>query len=161
MNKLAARHFYENLNTPEGAAARAYLIEKRKLTRATCIRFGLGYAKNSFTDLTDFLVSKGFTPEEIKENFLCGFSQKNGRPFDMFRNRVIFPIIDTTGNIIAFGGRVMDDSKPKYLNSSDTVVFKKSRNLFALNFAKNAVLGDKQNTDNGSLQTTSYAVRAN
>ena len=157
MNKLAARHFYENLNTPEGAAARAYLIEKRKLTRATCIRFGLGYAKNSFTDLTDFLVSKGFTPEEIKENFLCGFSQKNGRPFDMFRNRVIFPIIDTTGNIIAFGGRVMDDSKPKYLNSSDTVVFKKSRNLFALNFAKNAVLGDKQNTDNGSLQTTSYA----
>ena len=100
---------------------------------------------------------EGLTPEEIKENFLCGFSQKNGRPFDMFRNRVIFPIIDTTGNIIAFGGRVMDDSKPKYLNSSDTVVFKKSRNLFALNFAKNAVLGDKQNTDNGSLQTTSYA----
>ena len=70
MNKLAARHFYENLNTPEGAAARAYLIEKRKLTRATCIRFGLGYAKNSFTDLTDFLVSKGFKPEEIKDTFL-------------------------------------------------------------------------------------------
>ncbi len=156
MNKLAARHFYENLNSPEGQEARAYLMEKRKLTRATCVRFGLGYAKNSFNDLTDFLVSKGFAPEEIKENFLCGFSQKNGRPFDMFRNRVMFPIIDTTGNIIAFGGRVMDDSKPKYLNSSDTVVFKKSRNLFALNFAKNVVLGDKDKKETEAFKT-SYA----
>lgn len=158
MNKLAARHFYENLNTPEGAAAREYLMQKRKLTRATCIRFGLGYAKNSFNDLTDMLISQGYTPEEIQENFLCGFSKKNGRPFDMFRNRVMFPIIDTTGNIIAFGGRVMDDSKPKYLNSSDTVVFKKSRNLFALNFAKNVVLGDKTSDDSRSMtEQTSYA----
>ena len=64
--------------------------------------------------------------EEIKENFLCGISSKSGKPFDMFRNRIIIPIIDTTGNVIAFGGRVLDDSKPKYLNSSDTVVFKKA-----------------------------------
>lgn len=142
MNRIAARHFYENLASPDGAEARAYL-DKRRLSRATRIRFGLGYAKNSFNDLTDTLTAAGFAVEEIKENFLCGLSQKNGRPFDMFRNRVIFPIIDVSGNVIAFGGRVMDDSKPKYLNSSDTVVFKKSRNLFALNFAKSAVLGDK------------------
>ena len=136
MNKLAARHFYENLNTPEGAAAREYLMEKRKLTRATCIRFGLGYAKNSFNDLTDLLVSQGYTPEEIKENFLCGFSQKNGRPFDMFRNRVMFPIIDTTGNIIAFGGRVIGTGEPKYLNSQETPLFHKSRVLYGLDKAK-------------------------
>lgn len=148
MNKLAARHFYENLMSSDGAQARKYL-EDRKISSATRTRFGLGFAKNSFTDLTQFLHDKGFTTEEIKENFLCGISQKNGRPFDMFRNRVMFPIIDTTGNIIAFGGRVMDDSKPKYLNSSDTVIFKKSRNLFALNFAKNTVLGD--NSEKASL----------
>lgn len=148
MNKLAARHFYENLMSADGAQARKYL-EERKISSATRTRFGLGFAKNSFTDLTQFLHDKGFTTEEIKENFLCGISQKNGRPFDMFRNRVMFPIIDTTGNIIAFGGRVMDDSKPKYLNSSDTVIFKKSRNLFALNFAKNTVLGD--NLEKASL----------
>ena len=154
MNRIAARLFYENLNSSEGAAARDYLAG-RKISRATCTRFGLGYAKNSFGDLTDKLLAKGFTVQEIKENFLCGISQKNGKPFDMFRNRVMFPIIDTTGNVIAFGGRVMDDSKPKYLNSSDTVVFKKSRNLFALNFAKNVVLGDK----NGQNEKTgiSYA----
>ncbi len=143
MNKLAARRFYENLMSPDGEQARKYL-EDRKISKVTRTRFGLGFAKNSFTDLTQFLLDKGFTTEEIRENFLCGISQKNGRPFDMFRNRVMFPIIDTSGNIIAFGGRVMDDSKPKYLNSSDTVVFKKSRNLFALNFAKNTVLGDNE-----------------
>jgi DNA primase len=81
--------------------------------------------------------SLGFTDEELIEGFLCGKSQKTGRAYDYFRNRVIFPIIDTSGNVIAFGGRVMDDSKPKYLNSSDTPGFKKSRNLFALNYAKN------------------------
>lgn len=144
MNKIAARHFYDNLVSTDGAAAVKYL-EDRGLDRSTRTRFGLGFAKDSFYDLTNHLKSKGFTVDEIKENFLCGISQKTGKPFDMFRNRVIFPIIDTAGNIIAFGGRVLDDSKPKYLNSSDTVVFKKSRNLFALNFAKNAVLGDLEN----------------
>ena len=141
MNKLAARHFYDNLQSPEGEEARRYLAG-RALSRSTCIRFGLGYAKNDFHDMVDFLHENGYSTEEIKENFLCGLSQKSGKPFDMFRNRVMFPIFDLTGNIIAFGGRVMDDGKPKYLNSSDTVVFKKSRNLFALNFAKNALTGD-------------------
>ncbi len=147
MNKIAARVFYSNLNSLDGAAARSYLDE-RKISAATRIHFGLGYALNSFDNLTDILVSKGFTPQEISENFLCGISKKTGKPFDMFRNRIMFPIIDISGNIVAFGGRVLDDSKPKYLNSSDTTVFKKSRNLFALNFAKNVIIGDKNDEKN-------------
>ena len=141
MNKAAARIFYENLASPEGQEARNYLAS-RQLTGATIKRFGLGYAKNEFYDLYNKLSSLGYTMEEIKENFLCGVSQKSGKPFDMFRNRIMFPIIDTSGNVIAFGGRVMDDSKPKYLNSSDTVVFRKGKQLFALNYAKDVLLGN-------------------
>ena len=143
MNKIAARAFYDALNSDIGTQAREY-FSKRQLSRATCVHFGLGYAPDSFNYLTDILTKEGYSTDEISENFLCGISKKNGKPFDMFRNRVIFPIIDLSGNIIAFGGRVMDDSKPKYLNSSDTVVFKKSKNLFALNFAKSALLGDRE-----------------
>ena len=145
MNKAAARIFYENLISEDGDQARRYL-ESRKLSKATITRFGLGYAKNDFYDLYNKLTSLGYTQEEIKENFLCGISQKSSKPFDMFRNRVMFPIIDTSGNVIAFGGRVMDDSKPKYLNSSDTVVFRKGKNLFALNYAKNVLLGNVQSS---------------
>ncbi len=142
MNKLAARHFYENLmHDPQAQVARDY-ITSRKIDGATMRRFGLGFAKNSFDDLLKYLLSQGFTKEEIKECFLCGISQK-GNYFDIFRNRIMIPIIDLNGNIVAFGGRVMDDSKPKYLNSSDTPVFKKSKHLFAMNYAKNAVMGDK------------------
>ena len=142
MNKLAARHFYDNLmNSPEAQPARDYIIQ-RKIDGATMRRFGLGFAKNSFDDLLKYLLSQGFSKEEIKECFLCGISQK-GNYFDIFRNRIMIPIIDLNGNIVAFGGRVMDDSKPKYLNSSDTPVFKKSKHLFAMNYAKSAVLGDK------------------
>lgn len=139
MNKIAARHFHENLMSPDGAAGLQYLLD-RKLTSATIRHFGLGFAKDSFDDLYKTLLGKGFSVDEMKEGFLCGISAR-GTPFDMFRNRVIFPIIDTSGRVIAFGGRVMDDSKPKYLNSSDTPVFKKRSNLFALNFAKNISLG--------------------
>jgi len=141
MNKAAARIFYENLKDPDAAEAREY-ISKRQLSASTVKHFGLGFAKNSFIDLFEKLTALGYTLDEIKANFLCGVSQKTNRPFDMFRNRIMFPIIDTSGNIVAFGGRVMDDSKPKYLNSSDTVVFKKSKNLFALNFAKDLLLGN-------------------
>lgn len=141
MNKAAARIFHENLLSSEGKPALEY-IASRGLSPATVTHFGLGFAKNDFSDLYNKLSASGYTTEEIKENFLCGISQKSGKPFDMFRNRVIFPIIDTSGNVIAFGGRVMDDSKPKYLNSSDTVVFRKGKNLFALNYAKNVLLGN-------------------
>ena len=141
MNKAAARIFYENLASPDGEQARRYLAD-RQLSKATITRFGLGFAKNEFYDLYNKLTALGFTRDEIKENFLCGISQKSGKPFDMFRNRIMFPIIDTSGNVIAFGGRVMDDSKPKYLNSSDTVVFRKGKQLFALNYAKDVLLGN-------------------
>lgn len=143
MNKAAARIFYENLVSPDGEEARQYLA-KRELTSSTIKRFGLGFAKNEFYDLYNKLSALGYTKEEIKENFLCGISLKSGKPFDMFRNRIMFPIIDTSGNVIAFGGRVMDDSKPKYLNSSDTVVFRKGKQLFALNYAKDVLLGNIQ-----------------
>ncbi len=144
MNKAAARLFHKNLMSPEGADALSYLTS-RGLSMATIRHFGLGFAKNSFDDLYSHLSGLGFNFEEIKAAFLCGIS-KNGKPYDYFRNRVIFPIIDLSGNVIAFGGRVMDDSKPKYLNTSDTPVFKKSRNLFALNFARNSATSADNNS---------------
>ena len=138
MNLAAAKYFRaclfdENL----GKAGMEYLAGKRKLPPVIIKRFGLGFAPDGFGGLTDYMKKQGFTEEELVTGFLCGKSQKTGRAYDYFRNRVIFPIINTSGDVIAFGGRVMDDSKPKYLNSSDTPGFKKSRNLFALNYAKN------------------------
>ena len=138
MNRDAARFFRECLFDPGiGAEAMAYL-QKRGLDAATIKRFGLGFSPASFSTLTRHMRDLGYTEEELIAGFLCGRSQKTGGLFDYFRNRVMFPIIDVSGNVIAFGGRVMDDSQPKYLNSSDTPVFKKSKNLFALNFARSA-----------------------
>lgn len=137
MNREAAKFFHACLLDPTiGAEGLRYFREERKLSMAMVNHFGLGYAPNDFGMLRQYLGNKGFTDEELITGFLCGRSKKTGKPFDYFRNRVIFPIIDVSGNVIAFGGRVMDDSKPKYLNSSDTPVFKKSRNLFAFNFAR-------------------------
>ncbi|MBO5274953.1 MAG: DNA primase [Clostridia bacterium] len=135
MNRDAAKYFHGMLNTQAGSPGMEYLLS-RGLSMATIKHFGLGYAPNDFGATVSYLKGKGYTDEEMKVGFLCGISQKSGRPYDYFRNRVMFPIIDVTGNVIAFGGRVLDDSKPKYLNTSDTPAFKKSRNLFALNFAK-------------------------
>ena len=138
MNLAAAKFFRDNLfDKNVGGDALNYFVGQRKLSMATVKRFGLGYAPNNFWALTNHMRSLGFTEQELIDGFLCGRSQKSGKLYDYFRNRVIFPIIDVTGNIIAFGGRVMDDSKPKYLNTSDTPGFKKSKNLFALNYAKN------------------------
>ncbi|MBQ7338861.1 MAG: DNA primase [Clostridia bacterium] len=138
MNLAAAKFFRQCLFDPAiGGEAMRYLSEQRRLSGATIKHFGLGYAPATFGMLTDYMHKLGYTDEELITAFLCGKSQKTGRAYDYFRNRVMFPIIDTSGNIIAFGGRVMDDSKPKYLNSSDTPAFKKSRNLFALNYARN------------------------
>ena len=136
MNEAAARFFRHCLmKEPCGEEARQY-FKKRGLSDGTLKQFYLGYAPNDFGKLTNYLKSQGYTEEEMIAGFLCGKSQKTGRAYDYFRNRVIFPIVDTSRNIVAFGGRVMDDSKPKYLNSSDTPAFKKSKNLFALNYAK-------------------------
>ncbi len=137
MNKLAARFFYETLMSPAGSEGYDYLTRVRGLSNANIRHFGLGFAPNDFGALTGLLRSKGYADHEMATAFLCGVSTKTGRPYDYFRNRVIFPIFGISGDVIAFGGRVMDDSKPKYLNSSDTPAFKKSRNLFAMNFAKN------------------------
>ena len=138
MNLAAAKFFRENLFDKNiGADALNYFLGSRKLSMATIKRFGLGYAPNNFWALTNHMRKLGFSEQELIDGFLCGRSQKSGKLYDYFRNRVMFPIIDVTGNIIAFGGRVMDDSKPKYLNTSDTPGFKKSKNLFALNYAKN------------------------
>jgi len=138
MNKAALEFFKKSLlDESTGKIAREYLMEKRKLSMSVINHFQLGYAPNSFGALHDHLKKLGYTDEEMIVGFLCGKSQKTGAAFDYFRNRVIFPIIDVTGNVVAFGGRVMDDSLPKYLNTSDTPAFKKSKNLFALNFAKN------------------------
>ena len=139
MNLEAAKFFRACLFDPQyGAAGMQYLHGDRGLSVATIKHFGLGFAPDSFGQLTDHMHRLGYTDEELIAACLCGRSQKTGRAYDYFRNRVMFPIIDPSGNVVAFGGRVMDDSKPKYLNSSDTAAFKKSKQLFALNFAKNS-----------------------
>ena len=138
MNRDAAKFFRDCLNDPKyGSEAMAYFKDKRKLSDAVIKHFGLGFAPNDFGLLTRHMRKLGYTEEELVSGFLCGKSQKTGGLYDYFRNRVIFPIIDVSGNVVGFGGRVMDDSKPKYLNTSDTPGFKKSKNLFALNYAKN------------------------
>ncbi len=135
MNVCAARYFRAVLNDPVmGQPGREY-IEKRQLPSSIVRRFGLGYAPDSFGALHDHLKKNGFTDEEMTAGYLCGISKK-GNPYDLFRGRLMFPIIDVTGNIVAFGGRVLGDGTPKYLNSSDTPAFKKSNHLFALNYAK-------------------------
>jgi len=139
MNLIAARFFRECLFDPVlGREGMAYLQEKRGLSVPIIRRFGLGFAPNDFTSLVTVLKKEGYTDQEMKEAFLCGISQKSGRAYDYFRNRIMFPVIDTTGNVVAFSGRdVGGDSKAKYLNSSDTPGFQKRKHLYALNFAKN------------------------
>ena len=136
MNKEAARFFRNALfDSKYGAQAMDYLVNKRQLSTSVIKHFGLGFAPNSFGALHDHLKKLGYTDEEMVVGFLCG-KGKNNTTYDYFRNRIMFPIIDVSGNVVAFGGRVMDNSEPKYLNTSDTPAFKKSKNLFALNFAK-------------------------
>ena len=137
MNRTAAVFFNKMLYAPESEPAREYL-KQRGLSSAAVKRFGLGFAPNSFDALRRHMHSLGYGDDELKEAFLCGKSERTGGYFDYFRGRLIFPIIDNFSNVIAFGGRALGDGKPKYLNTSDTPVFKKSRNLFALYFAKNA-----------------------
>jgi len=136
----AARWFHEQLSAPAGQEARDY-ITKRALSAQTVTRFGLGFAPNTWSGLLDTMVKKGYTKEELLEAGLAVASREKGTVYDRFRNRLMFPIIDVRGNVIGFGGRVMDDSKPKYLNSPETIIFNKRRNLFALNVAKKSRQG--------------------
>ena len=139
MNRQAARAYHRWLNGPEGAQGLASLTG-RGLSRKTLTRFGLGFAPNSWDALIRELSGQGYDKRDLLDAGLAVSSQE-GRIYDRFRNRVMFPIIDTRGNVIGFGGRVMDDSTPKYLNSPDTPVYNKSRNVFALNIAKNSKAG--------------------
>lgn len=138
MNLCAARYFREQLFTSQGAAALRYLTEERRLSIATIKHFGLGYAPNHTFAMLQYMRDRGFSDDELKAGYFGAVSGKSGKPYSIFRNRIMFPIIDTTGAVIAFGGRVMDNSKPKYLNTNDTPAYKKGRNLFALNYAKDA-----------------------
>ena len=134
-NREAARFFYSTLFSEEAKEARAY-IDKRRLSKETVKHFGLGFAPDRWDSLVRHMKSKGFTENELVLFDLAKKTSKGGT-IDNFRNRLMFPIIDLRGNVIAFGGRVLDDSKPKYLNSKDTPVYKKSQHLYALNLAKN------------------------
>ncbi len=136
-NREAARFFYSKLYSPEGKNALSYL-KGRALTDNTIKRFGLGYSPNSRFALTNHLKSKGFTDSELLAANLVFKARSGNGVVDRFYDRVMFPIIDLRGNVIAFGGRIMSDQKPKYLNTSDTIVFNKSHNLFSLNNAKNS-----------------------
>lgn len=139
MNKEAARYFYEKLYAPEGAQGLDYL-RRRGLTPGTMKRFGLGFAPDSWDGLLTALEAKGYDKRDLLDAGLA-VSNDKGRIYDRFRNRVIFPIIDVRGAVIGFGGRVMDDSEPKYLNSPESTIFNKRRNLFALNYARKSKAG--------------------
>lgn len=145
LNKEAARFFYKSLLSPAGAGAREYL-DKRQFASATVKRFGIGYAPDApygKAPLCEHLMSLGFTPFEIRTAFLGGESQKSGRMYDMFRNRLMFPVFDVNGEVVAFSGRRLNEQdERKYINTSDTPVFKKSRILFGLNIAKNTESGN-------------------
>lgn len=142
INKQAARFFFNNLKTKQGTQCLEYIFKKRKLNKNSILKFGIGFATSGWNDLGDYLRKKGFSNEEIKSCDLI-VKSRNGKFYDKFRNRVIFPIIDLKGDVVAFGGRtIFDDCLPKYLNSADTLVFKKSLGLYGLNFAKNSKLSN-------------------
>ena len=134
VNKEAAKYFYYLLRSPKGAIGHQYL-SGRALSEETMKKFGLGFASVSNNELVNYLHSKGYTDELIKEAGLASFDERYGM-HDKFWNRVMFPIQDINHRVIGFGGRVMGDGKPKYLNSPETMIFDKSRNLYGLNFAR-------------------------
>jgi len=139
LNRDAARHFHEMLSAPQAESARKYLA-KRGISGAMVTRFGIGAAPEAWTLLLDAMAAKGYSRQELIDAGLARKGQKGGA-YDLFRNRLIFPVIDVRGNVIGFSGRILDDGEPKYLNSPDTLVFHKSRNLFALNTAKKTKSG--------------------
>lgn len=172
MNRIAARIYYNNLLQGKDSRGRDYFKE-RELKPETITHYGLGYAPDSWNFMTNALIKQGFSINEIIEG---GLAAKNdsGKVYDFFRNRVMFPVIDTQGEVIGFGGRVLDDSKPKYLNTPATAVFDKGENLFSMNFAKNSkmdklVLGEgymdviamNQSGFDGAIATLGTAITEN
>lgn len=133
VNEFTAAYYHENLYKPESKIAQDY-IKKRKLSNETLKSFRLGFS-GKFDELYQALKKEGFQDLEILESGLVN-KNDNGRYIDRYRNRLMFPICDVRGRVIAFGGRVLDDSKPKYINSPENIVYSKGRNLFGLNVAK-------------------------
>lgn len=140
INKEAAKYFYYQLRTERGSVGMEYL-RKRELSDETMNHFGLGYANKYSNDLIQYLKSKGYSEDLIRDAGLCNMDEKHGM-YDKFWNRVMFPIQDINHRVIGFGGRVMGDGKPKYLNSPETEIFDKSRNLYGLNFARTSRKGN-------------------
>ena len=137
LHKEAARFFHSQLYAPAGAEALKYALG-RGMNKYILTTFGVGFAPDSWDSLCNAMRAKGYTDEELKESGLVTVSQKNGRIFDRFRGRLMFPIIDVRGNVIGFGGRILKNDKEaaKYLNSPETLIFNKRKNLFGLNLAK-------------------------
>ena len=143
LHKEAARFFHSQLYAPAGAAALQYAYN-RGMPKSVLTKFGIGYAPDSWTSIVDAMRRKGYTDQELRDSGLVTVSKKNGNLLDRFRDRLMFPIIDVRGNVIGFGGRIMNDkdkSAAKYLNSPETLIFNKRKNLFALNLAKKSKLG--------------------
>ncbi len=143
LHKEAARFFHSQLYAPVGKAALSYAVG-RGMTKSTLTTFGIGYAPDSWDMLVKAMQAKGYTKQELIDSGLVTESKKNGNIFDRFRDRLMFPIIDIRGNVIGFGGRIMNSRDPnaaKYLNSPETLIFNKRKNLFALNYAKKSKLG--------------------
>ncbi len=139
LNRDAARFFHAQLNSPGSDPAREY-IDRRGIGRKMVTAFGLGFAPNGWSALTDAMREKGYSDREMLDAGLARQGKKGGI-YDAFRNRLMFPVIDVRGNVIGFSGRILGDGEPKYLNSPETLVFNKSRNLFALNLAKKSKCG--------------------
>ncbi|MBQ9250608.1 MAG: DNA primase [Oscillospiraceae bacterium] len=139
LNKDAARFFYEQLSTAEGRRAGEYMV-RRRISPATAKNFGLGFAPNTWDSLLHAMERKGYSGQELFEAGLARRG-KNGGYYDVFRDRLMFPVIDVRSNVIGFSGRILGDGEPKYMNSPETLVFNKSRNLFALNLAKKSKSG--------------------
>ncbi|MCQ2472768.1 MAG: DNA primase [Saccharofermentans sp.] len=134
--KEAAKFYYKALNDPEiGAPAREY-ASKRGLSKEVLDNFGLGYSPIARSALYDFLRQKGYRDEELLNSGIFAKSSKTNKPYDLFRGRLMFPIFDSFGTIIAFGGRALGDEKPKYINSPDSLVYNKQNHLYAMNFAR-------------------------
>ena len=139
LNKDAARFFYEQLYAPGGAAGRDYMA-RRQISPAVARRFGLGFAPDAWDSLESAMRAKGYSDFELFDAGLVRKGKKSGF-YDTFRNRLMFPVIDVRGNVIGFSGRILGEGEPKYMNSPETLVFAKSRNLFALNLAKKSKSG--------------------
>ena len=136
IHREAARYYFSNLISSKNPGYN--YLRNRGLDDKTIKKFGLGYSLASWNSLKDYLLSKGYTNEELSECGLITYKEEN-KSYDKFRNRVMFPIFDYRGNVIGFGGRVLDDSMPKYLNSPDTLIFNKRFNLYGLNFARKEI----------------------